>query len=199
MPLSHTRTTLFLLWHVFSAVYVCIDKPNGQERGFESSARRSSAPDYPRCAEVFLELCSQSAESAGIWKGCWFDSTDYSEVHEKDSERQCWSEKYHRSPEVLSKRSGKEHVWVPRSTATKKANTSNARNEEIVEEVHHTKGEEYVHDKQVTFSPSGTKEAAPLEEKVLSVWMKKKRTPAEYRDKKQKLQFLSASPILDLI
>lgn len=67
-------------------------------------------------------------------------------------------------PERLLRRSRKEYVFVPRSTATKKGSTSKPGKEEKEKEEDHAKGEENLNDKQADMLPSAAKKQAPFDE-----------------------------------
>lgn len=55
---------------------------------------------------------------------------------------------------------------MPKSTATKKANTSKPKKQKKDEEVDHPKDEEHVDDNPAAFCPGKVKDQAPLDEKV---------------------------------
>lgn len=70
--------------------------------------------------------------------------------------------------EVLPKRSRKEQVLVARSTATKKASTSKAGNEEKYEGDDHAKDEKHFDKKQTDVLPSGNKKQVRFDEVMLA-------------------------------
>lgn len=66
-------------------------------------------------------------------------------------------------PKLLSERSKKELLSVPKSTATKKVDTLTPKKQEKVEE-DNQEGEENFDDNQAAIFPSRFKEQAPFEE-----------------------------------
>lgn len=78
---------------------------------------------------------------------------------------------------------------MPRSIATKKGTASKPGEEEKDEEEDNSEGKENFDDKETTMLLSDAKEQAQFELKVSSDWMKNERIPADYRDKRQEVQF----------
>lgn len=96
---------------------------------------------------------------------------------------------------LLPKRSENELFFVPRSTASKRVNTLNPENKEKDEAHDHSKGAEHFDEKNAVL-PSGIKGQSPFDETASSEWKKNEKIPVDYRGKKLKLQFMSASAYL---
>lgn len=94
---------------------------------------------------------------------------------------------------MLPKRSLTEPVLVPRSSATKKMNSSKPGYEEKDEEEGRQRGEEYFDDKQVAVFFGGIEQKDPIDKTVLSEGIRDKTITVDYRKEKLKLHFMTLS------
>lgn len=99
-------------------------------------------------------------------------------------------------PELLANFSRKERVSVPRSTATKKTNTSRPQKKKKYKKEDYPKEKEQFYDRRATMLPNGVKDQALFEEKASSEWMKNKRIPLYYHYNKLEQKFTSGSAYL---
>lgn len=94
---------------------------------------------------------------------------------------------------MLSKHSLNEQVLVLRGTATKKANSLNSKNEANDEEHDHPKGAGHFDEEQAAVLCSETDKQAPLDAKVSFECMDSRRNPADFYEKKLRLQLTSTT------